>query len=204
MESKTQWQILLAIIFGVLLLIPIGTLIYITPATALDAIIRLSALWGFVGLTVSSIVNLNKRILYQKFGLKFMQLHHGLAIFSLAMATLHPVAFAIKTMSILVFIPDFSSWYNFWLLGGRPALIILYIAVIAALFRKKSKKAWKYIHMLIYVVLVLILVHGIMIGTDFQSIIILILFSVLSLGAFLTFLYLRTNSLGILSKKKEK
>jgi predicted ferric reductase len=192
MEPKTQWRILLIVIFSFLLLIPVGTLIYLFPNNFFEAIIRLAALWGFIGLILSAIMNLNKKILYQKFGLKFMQLHHFMAIFSLITATVHPVVFAIQQVNLLVFIPDFSSWYNFWSLGGRPALILIYIALIAALLRKKSKNAWKYIHWLNYLALILIFIHAILIGTDFQTILILCVFSVLVLGVFLTFVYLRS------------
>ncbi|TFG20236.1 MAG: hypothetical protein EU530_03945 [Promethearchaeota archaeon] len=206
MELKTQWRTLLAVILGTLLAIPIGALIYIAPSNFLDATIRLTALWGFIGLALSAIMNLNKKVLYQKFGLKFMQFHHFMAIFSLITATGHPIAFAIQRMSLLVFIPDFSSWYNFWLLGGRPALFLIYIALIAALLRKKSKNAWKYIHWFNYLALIMVFVHALLIGTDFQMILIIIAYSILFLGVFVTFGYLRIPMVKkwVEKSKKEK
>lgn len=204
MVSKKLWQIFLTIIFGILLIIPIISLIIIPPPGIMNASIRLFALWGFIGLTLSAMMNINKKILYQKFGLKFMNVHHFLAIFALVTATLHPILFSIQQMSLRVFIPNVSSWHKFWELGGRPALYLVYIAFIAALFRKKSKKAWKYIHWLNYLAFIMIFVHGILIGTDFQTIIIIVLSSVLFLGSFLTFLYLRTPTFKKWLSKKEK
>lgn len=200
METKTQWRLLLSIIFGVLLCVPIISLIIIPPVSIESFFIRLAALWGLIGLVLASLMNFNKKILYQKFGLKFIKLHHSMALFAVITATLHPLIFAISVSNPLVFLPDFSSWYAFWSLGGRPALILIYIAVIAGLLRKKSKKAWKYIHRFIYLALILVIVHGILIGTDFQNIVILILFTLLTMLGLLTGIYSRIKDL----KKKKK
>jgi methionine sulfoxide reductase heme-binding subunit len=194
----------LGIISSILLIIPVITLIYFPPDSFSSFLIRLCALWGFIGLTLGSIINLNKKILYQKFGLKFLKTHHTIALFALINASLHPIVFALSISNIKVFLPDFSSWYNFWLLGGRPALILIYIAVIAAIFRKKSKKFWKYLHYLMYVALILILVHGIMIGTDFNSWLIIIVFSLLTAGSIVTFILLRLQKRKIKLKSKQK
>lgn len=191
MESKNQWRLILGVIFAFFLLISIFILIYYPPSSFLNFIVRLGALWGFIGLCFTSIMNLNKRILFQKFGLKFMKLHHSLGIFSLIMTSLHPIAFAIDRMSLLVFLPDLTSWISFWTLAGRPALILIYIAVIAAVLRKQAKKSWRYFHILIYIALIFIFVHAILIGTDFQNIFIIIMFSFLIFGVCLTFILLR-------------
>lgn len=191
MESKTQWRILLGIVFVALIVVPLASLINIPADNALDFIIRITALWGLVGLSLSALMNINKRVLYQKFGLKFMKLHHAMAIFAFLFATLHPVVFAFKVGSAAIFIPNFSSWYLFWLLGGRPALIVMYIALAAVLLRKRTKKAWKWLHRLIYVALILIIVHGILIGTDFKSPLILVFFVILTGAALFTGIYLR-------------
>jgi predicted ferric reductase len=194
MESKTQWQIFLISIAAILIIIPpFGLLIFPEPSV-LYALIRLTALWGFIGLAFSSALNLNKKVLYQKFGLKFLKVHHYAAIFALVMTTLHPVLFAIFLRDISVFVPNFDSWVDFWALGGRPAFILIAIAVIAALFRKFSKKVWKYLHQLIYVALIMIFVHAIIIGTDFQSIFILVFYCVIFVVTFATYPVLRIQN----------
>ena len=63
-------------------------------------------------------------------------------------------------MNIAVFVPVFYPFYDFWLLAGRPALILIYIAVAAGILRKKIPKYWKQIHFLNYVALFFGLIHG--------------------------------------------
>lgn len=204
MESKNQWRLLIGFISALLLIIPIITLILYPPNTFLIFLVRWAALWGFIGLALTSIMNMNKKILFQKFGLKFMKLHHTLAVFSLIMATLHPVAFALDSLSLLVFIPNFATWLRFWELAGRPALILIYIGVVAAIFRKRLPTSWRYFHYLLYLALIFIFVHGILIGTDFQSVLILITFSLLILGVVVTFILLRIEKYRRNQKKKNR
>lgn len=148
--------------------------------------IRFFALTGFYLLAIAALLTPFMRQVYQEFGKSFQKIHHLFAALGLATATLHPVIFAIRVGDITVFLPDISSWYAFWLLGGRQALILIYIATIAAVVRDKIPKYWKSIHILMYLVLFFALVHGFMIGTDFTHIGIQIIFTALfvaSLGA---------------------
>ena len=94
-------------------------------------------------------------------------------------------------VDITVFIPDFSSWYGFWSLGGRLALILIYIAIVGALLRKKTTKYWRIIHALNYVALLLAYIHGVLIGTDFQNIGILIIFTCMIILSFGTLIFKR-------------
>lgn len=90
-------------------------------------------------------------------------------------------------MDITVFVPRFDSWQIFWELAGRPALYILYIATLAALLRMMAPKYWRPFHALMYIVLFFAIVHGNLIGTDFQNLGILILMNALfaiAIGAF--------------------
>lgn len=209
MNEKTQWRIFLSICVGILLLIPIISIVLISSPNLEWYLIRLAALWGFIGLCLTSLLNLNKKVLYQKFGLKFMKFHHIAAVFSISMATLHPILFAFAAGSVEVFIPVWSPWRSFWELAGRPALILIYIAFIAALFRKKSKTIWKYIHRIMYLAILFLLVHAILIGTDspvntdgIMPILSLIVLCLLFLGVNGMAFYLRYQDWQKFKKKK--
>jgi DMSO/TMAO reductase YedYZ heme-binding membrane subunit len=152
-----------------------------------DFIIRFAALIGFTSMFLATIMTPFMVELYQIFGKPFIKLHHLYSILGLVLITIHPLSFAILALDITVFIPIFYPWIDFWSLAGRPALILIYLAIIAALLRKKLPKNWRYLHFLNYVALFFGYVHGVLIGTDFQNLGILIIFTlmiVLSLSAF--------------------
>ena len=138
--------------------------------------IRLFALLGLVSMFVASMITPFQKELYKIFKVPFLKIHHFLTIFGLTMITLHPVLYAIERAiattareGAKVFLPVFTSAFNFWLLAGRPALIIIYIAVIGALIRKGFKKGWRWMHALNYIALIFGVVHGIMYGSDFYG-----------------------------------
>ncbi|TFG03706.1 MAG: hypothetical protein EU542_01270 [Promethearchaeota archaeon] len=173
---------------NLLLFLVVFILFLLTPITdAFSFFIRLGALFGFTAMFIATTMSSFMVQLYKIFGRPFVKQHHIYSIFGLIMVTLHPVVFAIDVMNPLVFIPDVSSWFNFWLLAGRPALIIIYIATIAALLRTRVKKYWRLFHFLNYIALIFAYVHGVLIGTDFQNLGIFILFTamlVISIGVF--------------------
>jgi len=153
--------------------------------------VRFFALTGFYMLAIAALLTPFMRQVYQEFGKSFQDVHHIFAAIGLATATLHPIIFAIEVSDITVFIPDLSSWYAFWSLGGRQALILIYIATIAAFIRGKIPKYWKSIHALMYLVLLFALVHGYLIGTDFENIGIQIIFTALFLASLGALIYKR-------------
>ncbi len=144
---------------------------------ALSFTIRLFALWGLFFLLIASIMTPFLKQLYKAFGVPFLKIHHILAAGGVLFATLHPVNFAIQKASAAVFIPDVSSWISFWELAGRPAIYLIYIATFAAMFRKKLSSSWRKLHVLMYAVLIFLIVHGNLIGTDFQNLGISIIFN---------------------------
>lgn len=141
--------------------------------------IRLGALFGFTAMFLATTMTPFMVQLYKIFGKPFIKLHHTYSIFGLIMITIHPVAFAISSMNIAVFIPVFYPWIDFWNLAGRPALYLIYIAVLMAIFRKKVPKYWRGFHILNYIALFFAYIHGFLIGTDFDNLGILILFTVM-------------------------
>ena len=71
--------------------------------------------------------------------------------------------------------------------AGRPAFIILYIALFAAVLRTKTPKYWRPFHALMYVVLLFGIVHANLIGDDFENLGIMIIFNALFLMSIASF-----------------
>jgi len=182
---------------------------------------RLFALLGLVALFVSSILTPFAKELYQIYKKPFIKIHHGSAIFGLVAITLHPIIFAIdKAISesnfvegLKVFLPKFDTAYNFWSLAGRPALILIYVALIGALLRKAFKSGWRYMHALNYVALIFGVVHGIIIGEDFYNfyetlqvndLIVTILFLIMTAITIATFTLKRIQLYKLNQRKKER
>ena len=190
MEKKNQARIILASIISLYMLVII---LFFTqpPQTPFELVIRLCAILGFVSMAIAAIMTSYMVKLYKIFGKPFIKIHHLFAILGLILATIHPIAFAISVLNPLVFIPVVNDWVLFWELAGRPALIIIYISVLAGIFRKKLKNSWKIIHSLLYIALFFGLIHGTLIGTSFNSIGIVIIFYALFILVVLSFLYKR-------------
>jgi DMSO/TMAO reductase YedYZ heme-binding membrane subunit len=145
----------------------------------LSKFVRLCALYGFVMLAVATAITPFIKEVTVHFGQSFMRVHHALAVMGVVFATLHPVFFAIQRLDILVFLPRFDSWIVFWELAGRPALYIIYVASAAALLRRMFPQYWRYFHALMYVVLIFVIVHANLIGTDFQNLAIMLVLNAL-------------------------
>ncbi|KDE56101.1 hypothetical protein [Methanoculleus sp. MH98A] len=144
-----------------------------------SVIARLAALWGFLALGIATLLTPFLREIMEVFGRSFLSVHHTFAAVGLLLPTLHPVTLAIGAMNPAVFIPVFSPWERFWALAGRPALYLLYIAFAGVLLRRSIPNYWRWVHGLMYVVLLFAVVHGNLIGTDFEDPIIWVLFNTL-------------------------
>ncbi|MFX1354795.1 MAG: hypothetical protein ACFFGP_12585, partial [Promethearchaeota archaeon] len=112
-------------------------------------------------------------------------------------------AFAISEMNIGVFIPVFFPFIRFLELAGRLALILIYIATLAAIMRKKVQKYWRFFHVLNYIALLLAYIHGVLIGTDFRNLGILIIFTIMIIISFGSFGLKRYQSYKRKKKKKK-
>jgi DMSO/TMAO reductase YedYZ heme-binding membrane subunit len=93
----------------------------------------------------------------------------------------HPVALAWNSGSLRVFVPDFSSLTRFLTLAGRVVWPLVGIAALAAWLRKPIGKSWKAIHYLNYLAFWLVTAHAILIGANFQSLLMRIIAGVLAL-----------------------
>ncbi|MFW6041178.1 MAG: hypothetical protein ACOC85_05020 [Thermoplasmatota archaeon] len=155
--------------------------------------IRFFALTGFYFLAISVLLTPFVREVYQVFGKPFQSIHHSFGALGLAGATIHPLVYAVQVSDISVFVPDFSGWTVFWELAGRPAFFIIYIALIGAFFRRNIGKYWRSLHSLMYLALVFIFVHGYLIGTDFDNLGVMIIFTGLFAASMVAPFYKRYN-----------
>lgn len=149
--------------------------------------IRLFALLGIVTLFLAIISSAFTRWLSITFGRTFKKIHHLLSISGLVLITLHPVVVALNQMDLGIFIPRFDSWDIFWALAGRPALIIIYAVLAAALLMKTIPRYWRYIHAFAYIAFIFGVVHGLRVGADLQNtpmIVVFILMAVIAVGVF--------------------
>mgnify|MGYP000134032735 CR=1 FL=1 len=141
-------------LLGIAVLAVIIAVLFLPNATDVDLTrlaVRFFGLYGYLFLSVATLITPFLREVTQAFGRPFLKVHHSFAIVGLILVTLHPVFNAIERLSLSVFVPRFDSWNLFWLFAGRPAFILIYIAVFAAFLRVKSAKYWRTFHALMYV-----------------------------------------------------
>ena len=137
------------------------------------------ALYGYLFLGLTTLTAPFLKEIVQAFGKPFLKIHHTFAIFGVVFITLHPIAYAIQSLSFSVFIPNFDSWTIFWTFAGKPAFFVFYVAFFAAVLRKEALTHWKPFHALMYIVLFLGIIHANLMGSNFQNIIIAAIFDAL-------------------------
>ena len=173
----------------IILLVISGAAIALNPSPSpFTSGIRFAGLAGFILLSVAAIMTPWSREIYRNFGTSFVKFHHLFALSGLILITLHPVLLAIRLMRASVFLPRFDSFQEFFVLAGRPSLILIYIAVAAILLRRFIPLYWKFLHALIWVALILGIIHGDLMGTDMKNPVIFLLLNglmVVAIGAFI-------------------
>ncbi|MFO7796757.1 MAG: ferric reductase-like transmembrane domain-containing protein [Promethearchaeia archaeon] len=170
-----------------------------------DYFIRLAVLYGFTSLFLTSIITPFMKEVYQMFGTSFIKIHHLFSILGLVLITIHPIAFAISIGDPTAFIPIFYPWNTFWALAGRPALYLIYIAVIAVLIRKHlNPKLWRILHGLNYVAFYFAYIHGAVIGDDFESLLGMITFTAMIVIVFEVLFYRRYQKYKLKQMKKNE
>ncbi len=124
----------------------------------------LGYLFIFLAIVSSEYMARTKKIL----GAGFIKAHHSLSRLGVLLIVIHPLAFAVEEQSILVFLPVFYPPDKFLELAGRPALYLFLLAAGVAVYRKKYRN-WRKVHYLNYLAFLLVSVHAVLIGTDFES-----------------------------------
>ncbi len=173
-------------LLGIVVLAVIIALLFLPSSIKADparVAVRFFGLYGFLFLSVAILTTPFLREVTQAFGKPFLKVHHVFSILGIVFITLHPVFNAIERLNLSVFVPNFDSWDRFWLLAGRPAFIILYVAVFAALLRAKAPKYWRAFHALMYVVLLFGIVHANLIGNDFENLGVMFIFNALFIAS---------------------
>ena len=122
--------------------------------------IRIAALWGLLAMGIAALMTPFLAEVRRVFGSPFLRVHHVFAAFGLAAITLHPVLVAVRSSSLLVFLPVFPFLERYAPNAGRIALPLIYIAVVAALLKTRFSE-WRYFHLILYLALLLGLLHGV-------------------------------------------
>jgi len=94
-------------------------------------LLRVSGLVGMLSLSLAALMTPFIAQIRAHFGASFLQVHHLFAALGLILATLHPIILALQTLDPGVFLPSFATLDIFLALGGRMALILMYIALAA-------------------------------------------------------------------------
>ena len=165
--------------------------------------VRLFALNGFIALSIATILTAFLKEVTLFFKKPFTRIHHYFAAVGLVLITLHPLVLAIQMANPTVFLPNLNSIYMFLFFGGRQALIIIYIAVVAVLLRRRIMAYWRPFHGLMYVALFFGIVHADLSGTDFGNWVILIVFNGLFVAALAAFAWKRWQFHRIKTRRKK-
>lgn len=163
----------------------------IDAAKPFNLAVRLFALNGFIALSVASILSAFLKEVTLFFKKPFVRIHHYFAAAGLVLITLHPLVLFFQSLNLAVFLPNFGSLELFLYYAGRPSLIIIYIAFVAVLLRRKIQAYWRFFHALMYVALFFGLVHGNLSGRDFGNIGIAVAFNVLFVVVLAAFVWKR-------------
>jgi DMSO/TMAO reductase YedYZ heme-binding membrane subunit len=132
--------------------------------------IRLLALNGYIDVAVAAIMTPFLKEITLFFKKSFTKVHHYFAVIGLLLITLHPIVVSIQALSPAVILPNFGSLYLFFFTGGVIALILVYVAVGAAIVRRKIAAFWRPLHAIMYLALFIGVVHANLRGTDFPNI----------------------------------
>jgi hypothetical protein len=173
---------------GLLLVISGGVVAENPSPSSLTSGIRFAGLSGFVLLAVSAIMTAFSQKVYKNFGTSFVKFHHLFALSGLILITLHPLFLAIRLTNAAIFLPRFASFSQFLVNAGRPALILIYIALAGILLRRFIPVYWRAVHALIWAALILGIIHGNLLGVDMENPVIFTLFNglaVVAIGAFI-------------------
>lgn len=136
--------------------------------TVTRAVMRTAALLGYSALFLSSLSALWLRELTRRLGRPFIRLHHTLVIVAWVGIGLHVGSAVWETLSLSVLVPNFSSLETFLTLGGRPALYVLLLATLVAVYRARIGRTWKRWHWASYLAFGLISAHALLLGASFQ------------------------------------
>ncbi len=174
------------------LILVIGIVALTSSDSPLNNVIRVTALFGYLGVYLTCISSNYIAELTRAFGRSFMKLHHLVAAISLVALTIHAIGVAWNLQSLGAFLPDFSSVERFLLLGGRPSFWLLAVASLTAVLRASVGQHWRTLHWLNYVAFWLGTAHALMIGSSFHLVGLRVIAILMSVALVFLFVWKRT------------
>jgi len=132
-------------------------------------LVRSLALSGYLLVFLAALSSASLPAMAKSFGRPFVRVHHVATIAGFAAMLAHPFAYALSVGSLEIFIPRADSVEEFFRWGGRPALVLFIVAVVAALLRLAFKRSWRYFHLVVYLAFILVTVHANLIGSSFLA-----------------------------------
>ena len=165
MQKRNTWLLLLVVpaVVGVALLVQLAA-----PVAGWQLVlVRSLALSGYLLVFLSAVSSASLPGLAKAFGRPFVAVHHVATIAGFTAMLAHPFAYALSVGSLEIFIPRAGSVEEFFRWGGRPALALFIVAVVAALLRLAFKKGWRAFHLAVYLGFLLATVHANLIGSSF-------------------------------------
>ncbi len=161
-----------------------------TPEEPIVMIRRFAGIFGYLTIFLAIITSEYMTKMKKISGLPFLRAHHHLARIGILLILIHPFTFVLQGRGIQIFSP-ISPTNIFIALGGRPALYLFLLAAGIALYRKKYKN-WRKIHYFSYLAFLLVTVHALMLGDDFELIIMRILAITMAVTVIAIFIHKRS------------
>jgi len=183
MSSRRAKNTQYLVLGGIVLLALVAGIVATQPRpSTLYWLIRGAALLGYLTLFLSILSSAYMVPLVRFFGRPFVKVHHVASITGLVAMMVHPLTLAWNSRTLSVFVPNFSSIRVFLTLAGRVVWPLAGIAALAAWLRKPIGKNWRVIHYLNYLAFWLVTAHAILIGTNFQPLVMRVIAVVLALA----------------------
>ncbi len=170
-RSKPKNTVYLILLVLAVLLASVGLVILDPPGSLSYGIVRVTALIAYQAIFLSIVSSVYLTQLVRFFGRPFIKVHHVVSIAGLVSMMLHPLMLAWEVGSWSVFVPRWWPPVDFIRFSGRVVWPLVGLAALAAWLRSKWK-SWRVVHYLNYVAFWLVTGHAILIGTNFQSLIV--------------------------------
>lgn len=169
-QPKNTWVLIVSGLVALVLVV--GVVLLDEVVAPIDAVIRIGALLGYIMVFLASVSSNYMRELTRYFGRRFVKVHHVASVTALVALALHAISVAWRVGSLNQFVPQFGSVRQFLTLGGRPAFWLIAITSLTALLRASIGDSWKTIHWLNYLAFLLGTAHALLIGTNFQHLVV--------------------------------
>jgi sulfoxide reductase heme-binding subunit YedZ len=195
MQKRNTWLLVLLVpvVVGISLLVQL-----VSPVAGWQyVLVRSLALSGYLLVFIAALSSTSLPAMAKTFGRPFVAVHHAATIAGFVAMFAHPFAYALAVGSLEIFVPRADSVVDFFRWGGRPALFLFIVAVVAALLRVAFKRNWRHFHLAVYLAFILVTIHANLIGSSFlASPVVRIVSWVMAAAATIVFVRKRIQRLG--------